>query len=224
MSVGLYPVGTVAVALVAVASGGSPDVTVSISGVSASASVGSLVSGVSVAASGVSGAGSVGTVTASAGGPVSVSITGVSASGSVGAVVSGVSYGTTGVSASGAVGSVKSALSVSLTSVSASGVAGTVTVSGGVTAVRQKGLRKTRYVPGRVPSSANELPRYLAQEQERLTDALESPFTHISLSVLHSEPLRKFDGMVVLADGTDWNPGSGEGIYAYYGGSWKKLG
>ena len=31
-------------------------------------------------------------------------------------------------------------------------------------------------------------------------------------------------GQTVLADGTNWNPGSGAGVYTYYGGSWHKLG
>lgn len=45
----------------------------------------------------------------------------------------------------------------------------------------------------------------------------------LRLKVRHAEPDRLFDGLVVLADGTDWNPGSGEGIYAYYNGTWNKL-
>lgn len=205
--------------------GGSPDVSVTISGVSAAAAVGSLVVGAAVALTGVSAASSVGSVSASTGGsPVNVSISGVSASASVGDVAAGVAYGATGVSAAAAVGSVGRALSVGLSGVAASASAGAVGVTGGVTATRQKGLRKTRYVPASVPNAAADLPRYLAQEQERLTDALESPFTHLLLDALHVEPSRKLNGMVVLADGTDWDPGSGEGIYAYYGGSWKKLG
>jgi len=42
----------------------------------------------------------------------------------------------------------------------------------------------------------------------------------------HEEPKRVYTGLTVLADGTDWNPGSGRGIYWYDGGtsSWKFLG
>jgi len=32
------------------------------------------------------------------------------------------------------------------------------------------------------------------------------------------------EGMIAYADGTNWNPGSGEGIYAYYNGAWHYLG
>lgn len=36
---------------------------------------------------------------------------------------------------------------------------------------------------------------------------------YADLQYLHAEPKRVWAGMVVLADGTDWNPGSGEGMY-----------
>lgn len=34
---------------------------------------------------------------------------------------------------------------------------------------------------------------------------------------------RPREGMLAFADGTNWNPGSGQGIYAYYGAAWVKL-
>ena len=40
---------------------------------------------------------------------------------------------------------------------------------------------------------------------------------------LHVEPARLIEGMVVKADGTDWNPGAGAGFYGY-SGAWVKLG
>lgn len=99
------------------------------------------------------------------------------------------------------------------------------TLSGGIPLVRQKGLRKTRYVPAVPPASVQELARYVQQELERLTDGLESPFTHQLFEALSVEPQRKPQGkaLIAYADGTNWNPGSGEGLYAYYAGSWKKL-
>jgi len=36
-------------------------------------------------------------------------------------------------------------------------------------------------------------------------------------------PSRPQDGDIAYADGTDWDPGSGAGIYAYIGGAWDKL-
>jgi len=46
----------------------------------------------------------------------------------------------------------------------------------------------------------------------------------LRLTELNVEPVRPRDGMVVLADGTNWNPGSGAGFYGYRGGSWVLLG
>ena len=60
-------------------------------------------------------------------------------------------------------------------------------------------------------------------ELERIEKALEL-FELITLVELHVEPLRPRAGNVVLADGTDWDPGSGAGFYGYYGGAWHKLG
>lgn len=35
------------------------------------------------------------------------------------------------------------------------------------------------------------------------------------LSVLHVAPSKPRAGLIVYADGVDWNPGSGEGLYRY---------
>lgn len=37
-------------------------------------------------------------------------------------------------------------------------------------------------------------------------------------------PAKPVDGMTVYADGTNWNPGGGEGIYTYYAAAWNRLG
>lgn len=101
------------------------------------------------------------------------------------------------------------------------------TITGGAVQVRTKGLRKTRYVPRRILARRPEfedITRSVNEEFERLNDALESPFTHQLLEVLHTEPSRKFEGMVAMADGSDWNPGSGKGVYVYYSSAWNRLG
>lgn len=46
----------------------------------------------------------------------------------------------------------------------------------------------------------------------------------VKLVELHVEPERPRDGLTVLADGTDWDPGSGQGVYTYYASAWHKLG
>jgi len=65
-----------------------------------------------------------------------------------------------------------------------------------------------------------ELVEYVTTELSRV----ELGFNSLQLTTLHTEPTRPRDGMIVLADGTSWNPGSGAGYYGYYGGSWAKLG
>ena len=46
----------------------------------------------------------------------------------------------------------------------------------------------------------------------------------IQVEARHVEPEKPRDGMIVLADGTDWNPGGGgEGFYVYYNATWTKL-
>lgn len=48
--------------------------------------------------------------------------------------------------------------------------------------------------------------------------------TFVHLKSLHAEPAKLKTGLVVLADGTDWDPGTGEGVYVYYADAWHKLG
>lgn len=68
-----------------------------------------------------------------------------------------------------------------------------------------------------------EVTRYVVEELRRvsvaLAGAMENPLTE-----LHAEPEKLFTGLIALADGTDWDPGSGQGVYAYYSGAWHKLG
>jgi hypothetical protein len=99
-------------------------------------------------------------------------------------------------------------------------------MSGGSIPIKIQGLRKTRYTPGRVPAELAQLAQFLQSEIERITDGLESPFTHQLLEQLTVEPSRKptAQALVAYADGTNWNPGSGEGLYAYYSGAWHRLG
>lgn len=42
--------------------------------------------------------------------------------------------------------------------------------------------------------------------------------------VYNAEPVNPYDGLIAIADGTNWNPGSGLGYYGYYDGSWRFLG
>lgn len=71
-----------------------------------------------------------------------------------------------------------------------------------------------------------ELNRQVSDELRRVQSETEMPQPQagVIFPQLHVEPLKLKDGLVVLADGTDWNPGSGAGFYGYYGAAWHKLG
>ena len=80
-----------------------------------------------------------------------------------------------------------------------------------------------RYTPNPVPDNPEDLPKYLLEELTKLQGALqESPTTFIE--VKNATPARKKQGDIVYADGSNFNPGSGEGIYfVNAAGSYTKL-
>jgi len=81
-----------------------------------------------------------------------------------------------------------------------------------------------KYTPNPVPSSPEDLPQYLLLEFQKIQSALqENPINFIE--VKNVVPSRIKQGDIVYADGTNFNPGSGEGIYfRNAAGSWVKLG
>lgn len=72
------------------------------------------------------------------------------------------------------------------------------------------------------PSSDDQLVRYLADEFRRIEIALGLLYEG-KQTILYDPPARPQDGMLVYADGTSWNPGSGRGLYERVGGVWSKL-
>lgn len=64
---------------------------------------------------------------------------------------------------------------------------------------------------------------YLRQELEAIAQAMHAP-DFLQLTKITVEPEKPRDGLTVLADGVEWDPGSGEGVYTYYGSAWHKLG
>lgn len=69
---------------------------------------------------------------------------------------------------------------------------------------------------------ANELARYLIEELRRVGFHLDL-LKQLNLPQNNVEPSKPRDGDVRYADGTNWDPGSGEGVYAYYNATWNKL-
>lgn len=73
-------------------------------------------------------------------------------------------------------------------------------------------------------TSLATLTRSLEVELDRLALQMSQPIEYLALKTLYAQPDRIFEGMIVKADGTTWNPGSGAGIYLYRGGAWRFLG
>lgn len=76
------------------------------------------------------------------------------------------------------------------------------------------------YKSGIVPHETEDLPSFLDGEFQSVQSGIQELF----LFERHAEPDKPFAGQLVLADGTDWNPGSGVGFYGYDGTSWRFLG
>lgn len=72
-------------------------------------------------------------------------------------------------------------------------------------------------------SSLEALAGSLRAELGRLALEFAQPSEYLALKTLHAAPKRIFDGMIVKADGTDWNPGAGGGVYVYAGAAWTKF-
>ena len=81
-----------------------------------------------------------------------------------------------------------------------------------------------RYTPGNPPIEPAALAGFLRQELAKIAQALDTQDASLSLDTLYAAPMKYRDGTIVKADGTTWNPGSGAGIYCYYGASWHFLG
>lgn len=76
------------------------------------------------------------------------------------------------------------------------------------------------YSSREAPSSAEDLPAFLTEELETISAA----FRDAVAFERNVEPDKPFTGQIALADGTNWDPGSGQGFYGYDGATWRFLG
>ena len=67
------------------------------------------------------------------------------------------------------------------------------------------------------------LKQQLRQELDTIAREMSQPSEYLALKTLYAEPKRIFEGMVIKADGTTFDPGDGAGVYARIGGAWVKL-
>lgn len=75
-----------------------------------------------------------------------------------------------------------------------------------------------RYTPGIVNDHV------VSDELQKIAQAIDTPDQMLQLEMIYAAPAKFRDGAIVLADGITWNPGSGAGVYCYYGSAWNKLG
>jgi len=91
-----------------------------------------------------------------------------------------------------------------------------------------------RWSPNPAPVEPTQLPDYLFNELNRLGDIIFN-VDMLQLSRTNVEPggvpsagavqrkTKPRDGDIRYADGSNWNPGGGEGIYAFFNETWNKL-
>lgn len=82
------------------------------------------------------------------------------------------------------------------------------------------------YTPTPPPSGElqmSQLMQWLIEEFKSISLASNAAVDTPMNTELHEEPRKPRDGMIVYADGTNWNPGSGKGFYGRENGAWVKL-
>jgi len=89
--------------------------------------------------------------------------------------------------------------------------------------MRTPNLGTASYAPGIVPDKPEDLQRFLQDELTKLSAVVQA-LALGQLDKTYVAPLKPREGMIRLADGTQWNPGSGQGVYCYYNGAWRLLG
>ena len=72
----------------------------------------------------------------------------------------------------------------------------------------------TYYEPGPLPLDNEDLGIYVVTELKRLANTILNQ-AYFRLERTHVAPKRPRGGDIRYADGSDWNPGSGEGIYFF---------
>lgn len=78
--------------------------------------------------------------------------------------------------------------------------------------------------PQMVSADGKALADWLSNELQAIASSQVSNVTSLPLMPLFVAPRKPRAGLVVYADGVKWNPGSGEGVYAFsVAGTWVKL-
>ena len=89
--------------------------------------------------------------------------------------------------------------------------------------MRPTNTNTNAYQPGDPPSDPAQLQRFLREELVKLKAAIDAVAEGFA-PVVYAPPAKPRAGMIRNADGTQWYPGSGEGLYRFDGVVWKLLG
>lgn len=89
--------------------------------------------------------------------------------------------------------------------------------------MRTPNLSSAFYAPGVAPSEPDQLRRFVEDELRKIAAAF-ALLAAGHIDKTNAAPTKPREGDIRLADGTQWNPGSGAGVYAYYGAAWHFLG
>lgn len=77
------------------------------------------------------------------------------------------------------------------------------------------------YFAGTAPKDVNP---WVEAEFRKLAEILNRGSDRLSIAPRNVAPSKPRTGDVVYADGTNWNPGKGEGVYVYNGSEWVRAG
>lgn len=90
--------------------------------------------------------------------------------------------------------------------------------------MREPNLGSVAYQPNQVPDDPESLPLFLKEELAYISAQIRLlALGHIDMQ--YTAPLKPRKGDIRYADGVQWNPGGGEGIYFYNsGGLWIQMG
>ena len=73
------------------------------------------------------------------------------------------------------------------------------------------------------PETLRSMIEWLMREHLRISLTFEQGVVR-HVEFLNAAPVRPREGMTIGADGTNWDPGSGQGVYTYYNSTWNNLG
>jgi len=80
------------------------------------------------------------------------------------------------------------------------------------------------YVPESTqPTTMEEMVAWVEREHRKIQQAISAGKAQ-RIEFLTDEPEKRFDGLMVGADGLNWNPGQGKGVYVWFDTAWKFMG